>query len=248
MTREPPTTEGESRAQARPGGHRRRPDPGGPPPSAANATDVCNEAENSWQGDYDDRPRPAIRSPPAFLRGEQMVLGNGNGKGLGRTRPSAPRRWRSAAGDGDGGDGGGPVTPTCETNAAHVRALRCVFYDPDAVDAGTRLSERAFEACARADVEVFALAGDEDAGRARRRAPRRHRRRRRDRVRDARARRSRASSASASAPALPARPLGAVWVGPLDLDVRGPHVRVAEEGDELLYEAVISELAARRRG
>ena len=41
--------------------------------------------------------------------------------------------------------------------------LRCVFYDPDAVDAGIRLSERAFEACARADVEVFALAGDEDA-------------------------------------------------------------------------------------
>ena len=22
-------------------------------PSAANATDVCNEAENSWQGDYE---------------------------------------------------------------------------------------------------------------------------------------------------------------------------------------------------
>jgi hypothetical protein len=38
--------------------------------------------------------------------------------------------------------------------------LRCVFYDPEAVDAGSRLSERAFEACARADVEVFALAGD----------------------------------------------------------------------------------------
>ena len=42
-------------------------------------------------------------------------------------------------------------------------SLRCVFYDPDAVDTGTRLSERAFEACVRADVEVFALAGDEDA-------------------------------------------------------------------------------------
>ncbi len=43
-------------------------------------------------------------------------------------------------------------------------------------------------------------------------------------------------------------PLGTVWVSPLDLEVRGPHVRVAEEGEELLYEAVISELAARRRG
>jgi hypothetical protein len=27
-------------------------------------------------------------------------------------------------------------------------ALRCVFYDPDAVDAESRLTERAFEACA----------------------------------------------------------------------------------------------------
>ena len=35
-------------------------------------------------------------------------------------------------------------------------------------------------------------------------------------------------------------------MSPLDLEVRGPTVRVAEEGDELLYEAVISELAQRR--
>ena len=125
--------------------------------------------------------------------------------------------------------------------------LRCVFYDPDAVDAGSRLSERAFEACARADVEVFALAGDEDAVevdgerhdvagedgaiafvmRALGLTPRAVHRRRRARS--------------------PARRVGAVWVSPLDLEVRGPHVRVAEEGDELLYEAVISELAARRR-
>src|ERR1700754_5227139 len=40
--------------------------------------------------------------------------------------------------------------------------LRCVFYDPEVVDAESHLSERAFEACARADVEVYALAGDED--------------------------------------------------------------------------------------
>ena len=39
-------------------------------------------------------------------------------------------------------------------------------------------------------------------------------------------------------------PVGAVWVSPLDLEVRGPTIRTAEEGDELLYEAVISELAA----
>jgi hypothetical protein len=42
-------------------------------------------------------------------------------------------------------------------------------------------------------------------------------------------------------------PVGAVWVGPLDLEVRGPAIRVAES-EELLYEAVISELAARRTG
>ena len=49
-----------------------------------------------------------------------------------------------------------------------------------------RLSERAFEACARADIDVFALAGDEDAvelaGELQTPA------RRRDRVRHARAR------------------------------------------------------------
>ena len=39
--------------------------------------------------------------------------------------------------------------------------LRCVFYDPDAVDAGSHLSERAFEACARAEIDVFALAGED---------------------------------------------------------------------------------------
>ena len=36
-------------------------------------------------------------------------------------------------------------------------------------------------------------------------------------------------------------------MSPLDLEVRGPTVRVAEEGDELLYQAVIAELATQRR-
>ena len=117
-------------------------------------------------------------------------------------------------------------------------SLRCVFYDPDAVDADSHLSARAFEACARAEVEVFALAGEdavelEDEPQL-------------DRVRHARAGLHAASSASASAPRWPDAPLSAVWVSPLDLEVRGPTVRVAEEGDELLYEAVISELAQRR--
>ena len=122
-----------------------------------------------------------------------------------------------------------------------------MFYDPDAVDAETHLSERAFEACARADVEVYALAGDEDAVEV---DGERH---------DVigadgaiafvmRALALEAEHCIGVGAALADAPVGAVWVSPLDLDVRGPNVRVAEEGDELLYEAVISELAARRRG
>jgi hypothetical protein len=126
-------------------------------------------------------------------------------------------------------------------------ALRCVFYDPEAVDAGSRLSERAFEACARADVEVFALAGDEDQVEL---EGERH-----DVTGEdgaiafvMRALALTRDQCIGVGTALADAPLGAVWVSPLDLEVRGPHVRVAEEGDELLYEAVISELAARRRG
>jgi hypothetical protein len=126
-------------------------------------------------------------------------------------------------------------------------SLRCVFFDPDAVDAGSRLSERAFEACTRADIAVFALSGDEfevDIG---------------GEVHDVtgsdgaiafvmRALALTRDQCIGVGAALADAPLGAVWVTPLDLEVRGPHVRVAEEGDELLYEAVISELAERRRG
>jgi hypothetical protein len=123
-------------------------------------------------------------------------------------------------------------------------ALRCVFYDPEAVDAQSHLSERAFEACARAGVEVFALAGDEDSVEVH---GERHD------VSDPidfvmRALALTREECIGVGAALADAPLGAVWVTPLDLEVRGPHVRVAEEGDELLYEAVISELAARRRG
>jgi hypothetical protein len=124
-------------------------------------------------------------------------------------------------------------------------SLRCVFYDPDAVDAGSRLSERAFEACGRAGIEVYALAGDEptvDIGGV---------------AHDVtgqdgaiafvmRALALTREQCVGVGAALAQAPLGAVWVTPLDLEVRGPHVRVAEEGDELLYAAVISELAERR--
>jgi hypothetical protein len=116
-------------------------------------------------------------------------------------------------------------------------SLRCVFYDPDAVDVDSRLSARAFEACARAEAAVFELKGDDAyeiegelhgiafVMRALQLAP---------------------EECIGVGGALAQAPVGAVWVSPLDLEVRGPTVRTAEEGDELLYEAVISELAQRR--
>jgi hypothetical protein len=126
-------------------------------------------------------------------------------------------------------------------------ALRCVFYDPEAVDAESHLSERAFEACERADVEVFALAGDEDEVEI---GGERH-----DVTGEdgaiafvMRALAFTSDQCIGVGSALAGAPLGSVWVSPLDLEVRGPTVRVAEEGDELLYEAVISELAERRGG
>ena len=115
--------------------------------------------------------------------------------------------------------------------------LQCVFYDPDAVDADSHLSARAFEACARAGVEVFALAGDDTVNYE-------------DELRSIefvmRALGYAPEQCIGVGAVLAGAPLSAVWVSPLDLEVRGPAVRVAEEGDELLYEAVISELAQRR--
>jgi hypothetical protein len=116
-----------------------------------------------------------------------------------------------------------------------VEPLRCVFYDPDVVDLDDRLTTRAFEACDRADVNVFAVddetvvvsgerMGLDDAIRA-------------------------LALSSANCIAVGARlqdaPVSAVWVGPSDLEVRGANVKVAEEDDMLLYNAVIAELAAR---
>jgi hypothetical protein len=114
--------------------------------------------------------------------------------------------------------------------------LRCVFYDPDAVDPDSRLTARALEACARAGVDVYELADDgavHDEGELRSIEL--------------------VMRAHAFAPeecigvgaVLAGAPVGTVWVGPHDLEVRGEHVRVAED-DEVLYGAVIAELAQRR--
>ena len=79
-------------------------------PPAANATDVCNEAENSWKGDYDMTETPDKR-PPAFLRGEQMVLAKkGQGKGLVHAAERSPSKEVCGGDGGDGGDGGGDIS------------------------------------------------------------------------------------------------------------------------------------------
>ena len=123
--------------------------------------------------------------------------------------------------------------------------LRCVFYDPDAVEPDARLTQRALEACARAGVDVYALAGDEASVTVHGEAhavPSDI---------DAIAFVMRACAYEREecivvGAAMQDAPVGAVWVGPTDLDVRGPTVRVAEEDDQLLYDAVITELAERR--
>jgi hypothetical protein len=123
--------------------------------------------------------------------------------------------------------------------------LRCVFYDPGVVDEDDRMTVRALEACARAGVEVYELAGDEEVivvqGEE-------------HEVPDdvgpfefvLRAHGFERGEAIAVGARLEEAPVSAVWVGPDDLDVRGPHVRVAEDADQLLYDAVITELAERR--
>jgi hypothetical protein len=124
-------------------------------------------------------------------------------------------------------------------------ALRCVFYDPDILDPGSRLNDMALEACARAEVQVYALAGDEtsvDVG------GERHDVAREDGsvafvMRALGLTREQCIGVGA---ALAGAPVGTVWVSPLDLEIRGAFVRVAEESDDLLYQAVISELAQRR--
>jgi hypothetical protein len=115
--------------------------------------------------------------------------------------------------------------------------LRCVFYDPEAVDEDSRLSERALEACARADVRVFARSGDGEVE---------HEGELRPIELVMRAHAFAPEECIGVGAALADSPVGTVWVGPLDLEVRGEHVQVAEDGDELLYNAVIAELARRR--
>jgi hypothetical protein len=84
-------------------------------PTAANATDVCNEAEASWQGGYTVSGDPVDPNPPARLlggAGHQMRVGNGKGKGLVNAAYHSPALRTCGEGDGSGGDGGGPIILT----------------------------------------------------------------------------------------------------------------------------------------
>src|SRR3954447_15840708 len=114
--------------------------------------------------------------------------------------------------------------------------LRCVFYDPDVVDPDSRLTERALEACDRAGALVYALSGEgevQDDGELR------------SIEFVMRAHAFTPEECIGVGAALAGAPVGAVWVAPDELEVRGENVRVAED-DEILYGAVISELAQRR--
>ena len=82
-------------------------------PGAASATDVCNEAENSYRGGYSVNGGPVDPNPPAFLKGgagHQMRVGNGNGKGLVNAAAHSPALRTCGPGEtsGGGGTGGDP--------------------------------------------------------------------------------------------------------------------------------------------
>ena len=132
-------------------------------PSSAHATDVCNEAENSHRGGYTVNGGPVDPNPPAFLRGSRCASAratraSSTPRSTRRRCARAARRVRTAAA------AEATRSSTCELDSGRMSAaLRCVFYDPDILDPASRLNDLAFEACARADVQVYALAGDETA-------------------------------------------------------------------------------------
>lgn len=81
-------------------------------PATADATDVCNEAENSHRGGYTVNGGPVDPNPPAFLRGSQMRVGNGKGAGLVHAAERSPA-LRTCGPEGEtGGGGGGEGMPT----------------------------------------------------------------------------------------------------------------------------------------
>jgi hypothetical protein len=84
-------------------------------PAAAHANpdkpvaNVCNEAENSWQGGYQVTGDPVDPNPPARLLGSQMRVGNGHGAGLVNAAEHSPALRLCGPEDGGDGGGGGPA-------------------------------------------------------------------------------------------------------------------------------------------
>jgi hypothetical protein len=85
--------------------------PAAAPAKPAAGADVCNEAENSWQGGYEVTGGPVDPNPPAFLRGSQMRVGNGHGAGLVHAAERSPALRLCGPEDGDGDGGGGDGGP-----------------------------------------------------------------------------------------------------------------------------------------
>ena len=83
------------------------------PATAGADVNVCNEAENSWQGGYVVTDGPVDPNPPAFLRGSQMRVGNGSGEGLVNAAEQSPALRLCGPEDVDptdpGDGGGGPI-------------------------------------------------------------------------------------------------------------------------------------------
>jgi hypothetical protein len=78
---------------------------------AAQASTVCNEAENSARGGYAVSGGIVDPNPPAFLRGSQMRVGNDASAGLDHAADRSPalRQCGVPTPPGGGGDDGGPV-------------------------------------------------------------------------------------------------------------------------------------------
>ena len=77
--------------------------------AADDSVSVCNEAENSPRGGYVVTGGPVDPAPPAFLRGSQMLVGDGNGEGLETAAEHSPALRVCAPEDAGGGGGGGDV-------------------------------------------------------------------------------------------------------------------------------------------
>ena len=103
---------------------------------------VCNEAENSFRGGYDITVTNDP-NPPAFLRGEQMAVGNGHGAGLVNAAAHSPALVVCSDGDtgGDGGDGGTGL-PLPELDPTLRAGRRCLPRCSPRITGGARCAGR----------------------------------------------------------------------------------------------------------